>query len=385
MAGDTTDTTSTGTTGSTGLSGIGTDYLGQRLGTESSLSQWAGPYVTEMLGRGMGAASSPYQAYTGPLTAGTSSLQNQAFQGLAGLTLPTGITGAMNTAGQISNQAMGASYSPTTYTNTYTAPAAYSPTDITTGKFTDLGVSQQYMNPYVQTALNPQIEEARRQAAIANLQNRTAATRAGAYGGSRQALMESEGQRNLLQNLANITGAGYNTAYQQAQQAYTSDQARALQAAQANEASKEFGYGQGMTAAQLAAQYGLEGQKAAEASKQFGANYGLQGLSTALQAANTQGQLGSTINQQNLANLAAQTAAGATQRDIEQQGITADYGQFQEQRDYPYKQVQYLQSLLQNLPLSTQSYTYQQPSATNQALSSASGIMQLYNKLFGAG
>ena len=339
MAGDTTDTTSTGTTGSTGLSGIGTDYLGQRLGTESSLSQWAGPYVTEMLGRGMGAASSPYQAYTGPLTAGTSSLQNQAFQGLAGLTLPTGITAAMNTAGTAANQALGTSYNPT---------------DITTGKFTDSGVAQSYMNPFIQTALNPQLEEARRQSEIENLKNRAAATRAGAYGGSRQALMESENQRNLLQNLGLITGKGYETAYNKAQEGFTADQARALQA-----------------------------QQASEQSKQFGANLGLQGLQAAIQGATAQGQLGSTANQQNLANLAAQTAAGATQRDIEQQGITADYGQFQEQRDYPYKQVQYLQSLLQNLPLSTQSYTYQQPSATNQALSSASGIMQLYNKLFG--
>ena len=50
------------------------------LGTESSLSPYAGPYVTEMLGRGQGLASEPYQAYTGPLTAGTSELQTQALR-----------------------------------------------------------------------------------------------------------------------------------------------------------------------------------------------------------------------------------------------------------------------------------------------------------------
>jgi hypothetical protein len=33
---------------------------------ESSLSSWAGPYVTEMLGRGQAAAAMPYQAYQGP-------------------------------------------------------------------------------------------------------------------------------------------------------------------------------------------------------------------------------------------------------------------------------------------------------------------------------
>mgnify|MGYP003651814412 CR=1 FL=1 len=56
---------------------------------ESSLSSWAGPYVTEMLGRGQALAGLPYQGFMGPLTAGESALQTQAFQGLAGLQTPT--------------------------------------------------------------------------------------------------------------------------------------------------------------------------------------------------------------------------------------------------------------------------------------------------------
>ena len=276
------------TTGTTGGSTMGIDPLvGQKIGTESALSNWAGPYVTEMLGRGMAAASTPYQAYTGPLTATPSGLQTQAWTGLAGLTLPTG-----------------------------------QQTTFTPGSFTTEGVAQQYMNPFVQTALNPQIEEARRQSTIENLKNKAAATRAGAYGGSRQALMESENQRNLLQNLALITGKGYETAYTKGAEQFNTEQARQ------------------QAAAKQAQDYGLAG-------------------------------------------LGAQATAGAAQRDIQQQGITADYGQFQEQRDYPYKQVQYLQSLLQNLPLATQSYTYQQPSALSEALGSAGGIKQLYNTLFG--
>jgi predicted RNA-binding protein Jag len=279
----------TGTnTGATGASTTGIDPLvGQRIGTESSLSNWAGPYVTEMLGRGMAAASTTYQAYTGTLTATPSGLQTQAWTGLAGLTLPTG-----------------------------------QQTQFTPTSFTDTGVSQQYMNPYVQTALDPQIFEARRQSEIENLKNKAAATRAGAYGGSRQALMESENQRNLLQNLALLTGKGYETAYTKGAEQFNTEQARQ------------------QAAAKQAQDYGLAG-------------------------------------------LAAQAGAGATQRDVEQQGITADYTQFQEQRDYPYKQVQYLQSLLQNMPLATQSYSYQQPSALSEAMGSAGGIKQLYNTLFG--
>ena len=35
---------------------------------------------------------------------------------------------------------------------------------------------------------------------------------------------------------------------------------------------------------------------------------------------------------------------GAVQRGIESEGITADRLQFEEERDFPYKQVQYMQS-----------------------------------------
>jgi len=62
--------------------------VGEVTGKESSLSNWAGPYVTTMLGKGAALANEPYQAYTGPLTAGASNLQQQAFQGVAGLAVP---------------------------------------------------------------------------------------------------------------------------------------------------------------------------------------------------------------------------------------------------------------------------------------------------------
>ena len=158
----------------------GTDIVGAQTGTESSLSNWAGDYVTGMLGKGQALANQPYQAYGGPLTAGQSTAQQSAFQGVAGLAVPT--------------QQMGA-FQP----QQFTAQAA-----------------QNYMNPYLQAALNPQIEEAWRQAQITRLGDASRLTQAGAYGGSRQAIMESELNRNLGQNVAAITGQGYQDAYTQA-------------------------------------------------------------------------------------------------------------------------------------------------------------------------
>jgi hypothetical protein len=183
--------------------------------------------------------------------------------------------------------------------------------------------AQQYMNPYLNAALQPQIDEARRQAEIQRVADAGRLTRAGAYGGSRQAIMESELNRNLLTNLAGITGTGYATAYDKAMQQFNTEQGRELEAQT---------------------------------------------------AANTYG----------LAALTKQAELGGIQRDIEQAGIDADRLQFEEERDFPYKQVQYMQSLLQGLPIAAQSYSYMQPSELSNVMQTTGGIQKLYDLLSGA-
>ncbi len=257
---------------------------GKQTSTESSLSPWAGPTVTDMLGRGTAIAQTPYEAYAGPLTAGPSELQTKAFEGIAGLTIPT---------------AAQTTYNP----QMFTAQAA-----------------QGYMNPYLMAALQPQIDEARRQSDISRVQQAGRLGRAGAYGGSRQAIMESELERGLGANLANITGRGYQTAYDKAMDQFNTEQNRQMQAAR------------------QAQQYGLEA-------------------------------------------LGAQTSAGATQRGIDQEGIAADIKQFEEERDYPYKQIQFEQSLLKGLPLQSATYGYQPPSGISEFMGSAAGILGFLKQL----
>ena len=258
----------------------------QQLGTESALSTYVGPYVTDMLGKGQALAELGYQGYSGPLTAGESAAQTKAFEGIAGLDVPTTQMGVF-----------------------------------TPKSFTDEGIASQYMNPYLMQALQPQIDEARRQAEIQRIADAGRLTRAGAFGGSRQAIIEAEGNRNLLQNLAGITGAGYRDAFDKAMGQFNVEQGREQDA---------------QTAANV---YGL-------------------------------------------AALQKQADLGAAQSAIEQAGIDADYAQFKEERDFQYKQVKYMQSLLQGLPLETQSYTYAQPSALSDAFGTAGGLMELYNLLF---
>jgi hypothetical protein len=306
--------------------GAAKNYAAGLTGIESNLSNWAGPYVTSMLGQGQALANMPYQAYMGQLTSGESPLQTQAFNTAGNLTTPTSIGTAATNAGTIGTAAQGLKYSPTT--------TSFDATQATS-----------YMNPYLQTALQPQLDEARRQSQITQQQNAAKMTQAGAFGGGRQAILDAETQRNLANTQANITGQGYSTAYDKATAQFNADQARKMQEAQ------------------------------------YGAGYGLQGLQTGLQAAQAQGQLGATQASTGLANLSQQLAAGQQQRGIESEGIAADKAQFEEARANPYKMVQYQQSLLQGLPLAAQSYQGISPSDLTKAAQGASTVNQLLKNL----
>lgn len=184
---------------------------GNVLGEESSLSSWAGPYVTNMLGRGAALSNMPYTAYEGPLTAGPSALQTQAFQGLGALNIPT------------SGSFTGAAYAlPTAEQMAAGQPGTYTPASG--------NVAQQYMTPYLQAVLAPQVAAARRQADISQQNLQSQYGKAGAYGGSRQAVAEAELNRGLLDRLDSIYGTGYEKAFQRAQDQFNTEQRYGLDA-----------------------------------------------------------------------------------------------------------------------------------------------------------
>jgi hypothetical protein len=404
---------------STAANAFSSPTVGKLAGQEQTLASWAAPYITDMLGKTKALTSQPYQTYQGPLTAGVSDLQKKAFEGLGGLTTPGAIGQAATTAGDIAGKAMGMGYTPTQFSSTFQTPGAYQPGQFantfqtpgaytpTTGSFTEQGIAGQYMNPYLQQALQPQLQELNRQAQIQQMQNAARMSKAGAFGGGRQAIMDAELQRNLLQQAGRTTGEAYSTAFDKAMSQFNTEQQRKMQEAQfgaqqgmtaaelsarygseaqrAAEQSRQFGAQQGMTAAELGARYGLEAQRAAEQSRQFGAGYGLDALSRALSAAQVQGQMGQAMGAEQRANLAAQLGGGAAQREIEAQGIAADMAEFERQRQHPYQQLQFQQAMLQNMPITAMNMTYQEPSPFSELLTGTGGLMGLYERLFGKG
>lgn len=282
------------------------------------LADWAAPYITNYLGQAQALSQTPYQVYQGPLTAGQSNLQTQAFQGLGSLTVPSSIGDAATTAGGFATKAGNLAYTPNTTSF-------------------DATQAQQYMNPYLQASLNPQLEEARRQSQITAQQNAAKMTGAGAFGGSRQAILDAENQRNLGTTLANITGTGYSNAYDKAVAQFNADQARKM------------------------------------AENQFGATYGLQGLQTGIQGAQAQGQLGNILNTANLGNINAQLAGGNVERGITAEGIGADLAEFEKQRQFPYQQVQFQRDMISGLPTGSVTNTPGQLSGIGSLLSVLGG------------
>jgi len=303
------DTTAT-TPGSTGSPYSGSANM-------STLSEWAGPYVTDMMGKAQAISNTPYQVYQGPQTAGESGLQSKVFQGLGSLNFPSQLGQTFSSSGAYQPPAM----SQNTFANQPIGMGAGAPQGTGTGTGTGTlgtggnqpsattGIAQQYMNPYLQSVLQPQLEELRRQSQINAQPGMAKMTQAGGYGGGRQAIMESEANRNLLQAQNQAIGTGYSNAYDKAMQQFNTEQ------------------GQAKTLADLMG------------------------------------------------------TAGATQRGIEQEGITADYNEFLAQRDYPQKQVQFLQSMLQGLPINTVSNVPQSQTGAQQAVGGMTSVYQMLQNL----
>ena len=297
--------TTTATTG-TNTSG-GASALPAIGGTSSStLSDWAGPYVTTMLGQAQAVANQPYQTYQGPLTAGASDIQQNLFSGIGGLTLPQNFGASMSNTG---------AYTPPNTnvpTQVQSVSQAANGTQNTTPDLNNFGASgdqnsliNQYMNPYLQASLTPQLNMLTQQAQTNEQNDLGKLTSQGAYGGSRQAVLQGMDQNALLANQANMIGQGYNTAYNNALGQFNTEQ--------------------------------------------------------------TQGQ--------NLANTMA--TIGGQQQALNQAGVTADYNEFLNQRQYPQQQLQFEQSMLQGLPISTVSNAVQPQTGLSSLASTIGGLGSL--------
>lgn len=203
----------------------------------------------------------------------------------------------------------------------------------------------QYMSPYMQQVVDLQKNEALRDAQKKLVGADLASSKQGTYGGARNALMQSEADRNLQTQMANIQATGSQNAFQNAQQQYNASQGQQLQAA--------AGLGQ------LGQTYGTLGQ----------------GL----------GYQGALQQQADISRAAALGAYGGTERQVGQQQLDAQYQDQMRALGYPEQQLGSMSNILRGVPLGdafgTQTTTATPPSFASQLAGIGLGGLSLSNMI----
>ena len=307
----------------------------------TNVPEYARPYVENMLESTQKqiytddmAGFRPYKPYSTDVNqyfAGFSPLQQQAQQSTYGLQTPgqfgtaTGLAGAAGLGSLgLAGQAAGAGQQ--------FAQQAQDPRAM-----------QSYMSPYMQNVVDYQKSQALRDYQMAAPMRARQAVGAGAFGGSRQAIMEAEAERSLGSQLQGIAATGSQKAFEDAQR------------------QQQFG-----------ANLGLQGLQA-----------GLQGMGQAGQAAGTLGQLGQQQfgAQKDIINL--QSQMGKEQQALEQSKINQQIQDYAISQQYPFMQLGMMNAMLRGLPMQTQStQLYQaQPSMLQQGI----GLTGAASTLFGGG
>jgi len=302
--------------------------------TNTNIPDYAQPYVSNMLNAAQAQIYTPDMTGFNPYTpystnpqdyvAGFSPLQQQAQSTAANMQVPgqygaaTGQTMQdINKFGRLGNQ-MGQAG------NQYAQNATN-------------GSIGAYMNPYIQQSLAPQLQLANQQYGIQGAAQQGAATSAGAFGGSRNALQQGLNQQNQMLAQNSLISQGYNNAFNQAQQAQQFGANLGLQGQQAQ-------------AGALASQMGGANQLAGIGTQQLAAQQGI--ISTQAQQGATEQQ-----NQQNIINQAVQNYATAQQ--------------------YPYMQLGQLNAMLRGLPMQQSSTSMYQAAPSTASQLSGLGIAGL--------
>jgi hypothetical protein len=426
--------------------------------TQSSLPEYARPYFEGLMQRAEANLTTPYQAYGQERIAGFTPQQEQLQQNILNQQTPSQFGTATGIASDVANRSIAAGqYTPGQFNsqqigglgnvqsqqvaaqNMQAAQTGYNPS---LNYFQMQGPqqfggmqAQQYMSPFIQQALEPQMREAVTSARRGQIAQDLGSSRQGTYGGSRQLLASMERERNLGQQLGDIQSRGLQSAYENAQQQFERDRAAGMTTAQQNQAAalqtQQLGtqtglqtalanldkeqqarvnnqalqfQAQGMnadnalraalanqqtnlSALQSNQQADLDRQRMAEQSRQFGSSQGLAGLAQAGQMGQTLANIGSAQSQADQARFGLQTSTAAQQQALNQQKLDLHYQDFLRRQGYPMEQLQQYSSLLRGVPVTPSSATAtyaQQPGIGQQLLGAGLGAASIYKTFGGA-
>jgi len=271
----------------------------------------------DIYARAKGIAQQPFIPYTGPMVSGFNPDQLRQFQATRGL-FETGMgydpTKALQGLAQEQRPMTGQA-------------ASLLGQDISA-----------YQSPYQQQVIDLAMQDIQKQADIARGGAQERAIRAGAFGGSRSALLESESQRPYAEQMARTAAGLRQSGFQQAQAAAERDVARQQQMQM------------------FAPQFELQARQQQA------------GLLGGLQAGQLQG-------------LGAIGQIGAQQQQLQQRGIEAQRGEFQRALGYGPQQLGLLSQAVFGIPGTSSTTTGYNPSMFDK-LQAGVGTYQTLSNLF---
>ena len=311
--------------------------------TQTNLPEYAEPFYRDLLARVGYESAIPYETFTGQRLQYFTPAEQEAMTRFQQLGV-AGTPQELETAGGIAAQiGQGSPYAETMLETTRRAQEVPG--------LSSQAAIEQYMSPYQQMVVDRQMAEARRQSEIMGQDIGLQAAGQGSLGGYREAIMQSERQRNLERQLGDIQATGSQAAFTQAQQALEQDRAAARAQAQLGQAA----YGQL-----------------------------LSGGAQQLQAAGMLGDYAAQQQAQEMERLRALQASGQIQRELLQRGLDIGYADFLRQQAFPKEQLAFYSSMLQGVPVApgTVSQAYGvTPTMTQQLLGSGIAGVGLYNAL----
>ena len=258
---------------------------------------------------------------------------------------------------------------------------------------TPQGIAQ-FFNPYENQVVQQALADVQRASDIAGQQDAAQAVSAGAFGGSRQAIMEAERARNLMDQQGQLAGqlrqAGFGQAMTQAQKAFEDAKARQLQKAQISgqlgaqygqlglagqEAASKLGLAGADLTGQMAQAAGQIGQQGAQLGLTGAANLGALAGQQGAQAetfgklGQTQAGLGQLGQQMMFQDVDALTKLGAQQQQYEQAQLDQQQKEALQTYYQPYQKLGFYSDILQGAPTTQQTISQSSaptPSAASQ-------------------
>lgn len=306
---------------------------GGRTVSETALDPATQARQQEVFGRALGLADQPFIPYTGPMVAGFTPDQLAAFEGQRGL---------FEQAGRFDPGAFRQSLLE------QQAPQFADPRRIQARSLLDVDLGA-YQSPYQQQVIDLAMQDIQRQEDIARGGAQDRAIRAGAFGGSRSAILEGEATRPYIEQKARTAADLRQRGFEQAARLAEADILRDVRA-------QEFDISGEAEAARRRAAAGLSQQ-------QFQA--GLLG-----------GQ--ERAQQQALAGL---LGIGGLQQGLQQQALTSARGEFERALQYPSQQLGFLTQAINKMPFG-QTVTGSEIKGTqDRILSGLGGLQQAFGSI----